>query len=205
LALIASSLRSTSKKPVCPMTRSPHPPMAHCGQRVRFAATWREEFFEVPPSDSRVAGPDDMNGPVPQEIRPIEFTRGETSMMAANDLAVRRALEGAAPNSPIRTPVVSTCTSTSRQHAPPGSMRTTSPHQWTWITIENKWWSEPSERISPKKGHLGVSNDSGFGCRTRLVHFACNYWGIGPDFRHSFFIAMALPATFLAKSRIGSA
>jgi hypothetical protein len=22
--------------------------MAHCGQRVRFAATWREEFFEVP-------------------------------------------------------------------------------------------------------------------------------------------------------------
>src|SRR5262249_32996041 len=48
LALIASSLRSTSKKPVCPMTRSLHPPMAHCGQRVRFVATWREEFFEVP-------------------------------------------------------------------------------------------------------------------------------------------------------------
>src|ERR1700747_1879318 len=48
LALIASSLRSTSKKPVCPMTRSIHPPMAHCRQRVRFAATWREEFFEVP-------------------------------------------------------------------------------------------------------------------------------------------------------------
>src|SRR5215831_14793542 len=48
LALIASSLRSTSKKPVYPMTRSLHPPMAHCGQRVRFAATWREEFFEVP-------------------------------------------------------------------------------------------------------------------------------------------------------------
>src|SRR5215467_10650968 len=48
LALIASSLRATSKKPVCPMTRSLHPPMAHCGQRVRFAATWREEFFEVP-------------------------------------------------------------------------------------------------------------------------------------------------------------
>src|SRR5262249_17740324 len=36
------------KKPVCPMTRSLHPPMAHCRQRVRFAATWREEFFEVP-------------------------------------------------------------------------------------------------------------------------------------------------------------
>src|SRR6516164_4431499 len=48
LALIASSLRSTSKKPVCPMTRSLHPPMAHCRQRVRFAATWREKFFEVP-------------------------------------------------------------------------------------------------------------------------------------------------------------
>src|SRR5262249_23559800 len=48
LALIASSLRSTPKKPVCPMTRSLHPPMAHCGQRVRFAATCREEFFEVP-------------------------------------------------------------------------------------------------------------------------------------------------------------
>src|SRR5262245_7633069 len=47
-ALIASSLRSTSKKPVCPMTRSFHPRMAHCGQRVRFAAIWREEFFEVP-------------------------------------------------------------------------------------------------------------------------------------------------------------
>jgi hypothetical protein len=47
-ALIASSLHSTSKKPVCLMTRSLHPPMAHCGQRVRFAATWREEFFEVP-------------------------------------------------------------------------------------------------------------------------------------------------------------
>src|SRR5499433_2105870 len=48
LALIASSPRSTSKKPVCPMTRSLDPPMAHCGQRVRFVATWREEFFEVP-------------------------------------------------------------------------------------------------------------------------------------------------------------
>src|SRR5262249_9485363 len=48
LALIASSLRSTSKKPVCPMTRSLDPLMAHCGQRVRFVATWLEEFFEVP-------------------------------------------------------------------------------------------------------------------------------------------------------------
>src|SRR5262245_16876740 len=59
LALIASSLRSTSKKPVCPMTRSLHPPMAHCRQRVRFAVTWREEFFEVPPGqfDILVFGP----------------------------------------------------------------------------------------------------------------------------------------------------
>src|SRR5258705_8748849 len=54
LALIASSLRSTSKKPVCPMTRSLHPPMAHCRQRVRFAATWREEFFEVPITDNSI-------------------------------------------------------------------------------------------------------------------------------------------------------
>src|SRR5438034_6945624 len=48
LALIASSLRSTSKKPFCPMTRLLHPPMAACDQRVRFETTWREEFFEVP-------------------------------------------------------------------------------------------------------------------------------------------------------------
>src|SRR5262249_41893751 len=32
------------KAPMAPL----HPPMAHCGQRVRFAATWREELFEVP-------------------------------------------------------------------------------------------------------------------------------------------------------------
>src|ERR1700758_130165 len=49
-ALIASSLRSTSKKPFCPMTRSLHPPMTAHGHRVRFVATWREEFFEVPRS-----------------------------------------------------------------------------------------------------------------------------------------------------------
>src|SRR5262245_34029182 len=48
LALIASSLRSTSKKPFCPMARSLHPPSNACGHRVRFARTWREEFFEVP-------------------------------------------------------------------------------------------------------------------------------------------------------------
>src|SRR5262249_48554606 len=55
LALIASSLRSISKKPVCPMTRSFHPPMVHCNQRVRFAATWREEFFEVPSREKVVS------------------------------------------------------------------------------------------------------------------------------------------------------
>src|SRR5438034_9312199 len=48
LALIASSLRSTSKKPFCPMTRSLHPPITACGHRVRFAGTWREQFFEGP-------------------------------------------------------------------------------------------------------------------------------------------------------------
>src|SRR6266446_8333433 len=48
LALIASSLRSISKKPFCPMTRSLHPPMTACAHRVRFVGTWREEFFEVP-------------------------------------------------------------------------------------------------------------------------------------------------------------
>src|SRR5215831_314956 len=47
-ALIASSLRSTSKKPFCPITRPLHPPMTAHGHRVRFVATWREEFFEVP-------------------------------------------------------------------------------------------------------------------------------------------------------------
>src|SRR5262245_62488630 len=50
LALIASSRRSTSKKPFCPMTRSLHPPATAGGQRVRFATTWRDEFFEVPSS-----------------------------------------------------------------------------------------------------------------------------------------------------------
>src|SRR5262245_2888270 len=48
LALIASSRRSTSKKPFCPMTRSLHPPATAGGQRVRFATTWRDEFFGVP-------------------------------------------------------------------------------------------------------------------------------------------------------------
>src|SRR6266700_1578778 len=48
LALIASSLRSTSKNPFCPMTRSLHPPISACAHRVRFVGTWREEFFEAP-------------------------------------------------------------------------------------------------------------------------------------------------------------
>src|SRR5262249_14049033 len=54
LALIASSRRSTSKKPFCPMTRSLHPPATAGGQRVRFATTWPYEFFEVPASLNRV-------------------------------------------------------------------------------------------------------------------------------------------------------
>src|SRR5262245_20305313 len=56
-ALIASSLRSTSKKTFCPMTRSLHPPMTAHGHRVRFVATWREEFFEVPVSLRLVVAP----------------------------------------------------------------------------------------------------------------------------------------------------
>src|SRR5262245_11261809 len=47
-ALIASSLRSTSKKPFCPITSPLPPPMTAHGHRVRFVATWREEFLEVP-------------------------------------------------------------------------------------------------------------------------------------------------------------
>src|SRR6266566_5639680 len=47
LALIASSLRSTSKKPFCPI-RSLHPLITACGHRVTFLGTWREEFFEAP-------------------------------------------------------------------------------------------------------------------------------------------------------------
>jgi hypothetical protein len=30
------------------MTRSLHPLITACGHRVRFAGTWREEFFEAP-------------------------------------------------------------------------------------------------------------------------------------------------------------
>jgi len=49
------------------MTRSLHPPMAHCGQRVRFVATWREEFFKVPTKNlaQKIAGKsrgDQLNG-----------------------------------------------------------------------------------------------------------------------------------------------
>src|SRR5258708_36228386 len=48
LALIASSLRSTSKKPFCPMTRPLHSTITTSAHRVRFVRIWREEFFEVP-------------------------------------------------------------------------------------------------------------------------------------------------------------
>src|SRR5262249_31901740 len=75
LALIASSLRSTSKKPVCPMTRSLDPPMAHCGQRVRFIATWREEFFEVPAS--RVAARPGKAGDQPMRDRVSANAKGD--------------------------------------------------------------------------------------------------------------------------------
>src|SRR5260221_12421157 len=54
LALIASSLRLTSKKPFCPMTRALHPAITACGHRVRFVGTWREEFFEVPIRDKGI-------------------------------------------------------------------------------------------------------------------------------------------------------
>src|SRR5262249_5439234 len=61
-ALIASSLRSTSKKPFCPITRPLHPPMTAHGHRVRFVATWREEFFEVPRCHFRgIAGAETPN------------------------------------------------------------------------------------------------------------------------------------------------
>src|SRR5262249_54563038 len=60
-ALIASSLRSTSKKPFCPITRPLHPPMTAHGHRVRFVATWREEFFEVPSSESPTHGEQEMS------------------------------------------------------------------------------------------------------------------------------------------------
>src|SRR5262245_1105696 len=60
-ALIASSLRSTSKKPFCPITRPLHPPMTAHGHRVRFVATWREEFLEVPSSESPTHGEQEMS------------------------------------------------------------------------------------------------------------------------------------------------
>src|SRR3979411_337520 len=51
LLLIAASLRSTSKKPFGPVTRPLHLPIFARGYRVRFAQTWREEFFEGPLCD----------------------------------------------------------------------------------------------------------------------------------------------------------
>src|SRR5262244_903663 len=62
LALIASSPRSTSKKPLCPMTRSLHPPITACGHRVRFVGSWREEFFEVPTSLTESESRDQRRG-----------------------------------------------------------------------------------------------------------------------------------------------
>src|SRR5437773_2464747 len=78
-ALIASSLRSTSKKPFCPMTRSLHPPMTACGHRVRFVATWREEFFEVPNRMNLVALTIHEGEWQPLKCQPIEDFIEKTS------------------------------------------------------------------------------------------------------------------------------
>jgi hypothetical protein len=53
LALIASSLRSTSKKPFCPKTRSLHPPISACGHRIRFVGTREKNFSRCPWDFSR--------------------------------------------------------------------------------------------------------------------------------------------------------
>src|SRR5258708_495043 len=45
LALIASSLRSTSKKPFCPTTRSLHLPITACGHPVRFVGALARGIF----------------------------------------------------------------------------------------------------------------------------------------------------------------
>src|SRR5262249_3173230 len=98
-ALIASSLRSTSKKPFCPITRPLHPPMTAHGHRVRFVATWREEFFEVP---SSFLGSVTLRGglfsPIPSiqelgglsmtidSVTPTEQTMAITDVFATNDV-----------------------------------------------------------------------------------------------------------------------
>src|SRR5262252_4305282 len=100
LALIASSLRSISKKPVCPMTRSFHPPMVHCNQRVRFAATWREEFFEVPIKQLRQKSPEKYAEIAAKLIAAIE-PRGEgfDSCRSKEELG-RALLESVGANEP---------------------------------------------------------------------------------------------------------
>ena len=47
-ARCASSLRSTSKKPLCPITRPLRPPLPRAVTKSDSLATWREEFFEAP-------------------------------------------------------------------------------------------------------------------------------------------------------------
>src|SRR5262245_10593587 len=108
LALIASSLRSTSKKPVCPMTRSLHPPMAHCRQRVRFAATWREEFFEVPLGQFVVTGepvavirsPVAKAGGASQPVLYVEFRKDGVPVDPGPWWAARRFADDHAQNFP---------------------------------------------------------------------------------------------------------
>src|SRR5262245_36865747 len=86
LALIASSRRSTSKKPFCPMTRSLHPPATAGGQRVRFATTWRDEFFEVPLIHF-------INGclsiPITEDSVPAQGARGSQTGLAKESGEVR--------------------------------------------------------------------------------------------------------------------
>src|SRR2546429_1065998 len=83
-ALIASSLRSTSKKPFCPMTRSLHPPMTACGHRVRFVATWREEFFEVPLCERGKACKFTKQGEVALRVRKVADGREWVELAVAD-------------------------------------------------------------------------------------------------------------------------
>src|SRR5207249_7422975 len=85
-ALIASSLRSTSKKPFCPMTRSLHPPMTACGHRVRFVATWREEFFEVPSCLIQRTPATTVFRPVAEVVYEREFNTAETFSVLAGEI-----------------------------------------------------------------------------------------------------------------------
>src|SRR3981189_3180114 len=77
LLLIAASLRSRSKKPFCPMTRPLHLPIFARGYRVRFAQTWREEFFEAPWNDFRIEPENLCVGWVNCHAHPMSFRSAE--------------------------------------------------------------------------------------------------------------------------------